>query len=208
MTSSDARKQLLYALRQVLRPIVRISDPRRHPLRRILRASLGGVYIESAIPRRRSIAASTPTRERIALATGVLPGEQVDHYIENEGEAAGGGADARASDYGSVASGIQIRSTLRTYMGFPIRTRIRRASVAATNAATVSTVDPNVSAGLTLDELLRVGSSCSLGRYALSYGFTRISGVRAHVPRANRIFSRFAHPTSQDTRAQLESGQR
>ena len=48
MTSSDARKQLLYALRQVLRPIVRIlirAGIRFDELSELAR----GVYIESAI---------------------------------------------------------------------------------------------------------------------------------------------------------------
>jgi Family of unknown function (DUF6502) len=83
MTSSDARKHLLYALRQVLRPIVRIlirAGIRFDELSELAR----GVYIESAI-RDGVDRGGTPTRERIALATGVTQ-QQVDHYIENEGE--------------------------------------------------------------------------------------------------------------------------
>ncbi|MGH8303146.1 MAG: DUF6502 family protein, partial [Steroidobacteraceae bacterium] len=67
MTSSGARKQLLYALRCVLRPIVRILI--RAGIRFDEFAELArGVYVESAV--RDGIEhAGTPSRERIALAT-------------------------------------------------------------------------------------------------------------------------------------------
>ncbi|MDE2262842.1 MAG: hypothetical protein KGL45_09990, partial [Gammaproteobacteria bacterium] len=82
MTSSDARKQLLYALRCVLRPIIRIlirAGIRFDEFSEVAR----GVYIESAI-RDGVDHAGALTRERVAMATGVTR-QQVDYYIENEG---------------------------------------------------------------------------------------------------------------------------
>jgi hypothetical protein len=55
MTSSHARKQLLFALRQVLRPIVRIL-----------------------------IRAGTPTGSGSPFGQGVTR-QRVDHYLDNEG---------------------------------------------------------------------------------------------------------------------------
>lgn len=82
MTSSDARKQLFFALRRVLRPIVRILI--RAGIRFDEFAELArGIYVESAV-RDGIDDAGTPTRERITLATG-LTRQQVDYYIENEG---------------------------------------------------------------------------------------------------------------------------
>jgi Family of unknown function (DUF6502) len=81
MTSSDTRNQLLYALRCVLRPIIRLlirSGIRCDEFSELAR----GVYIESAI-RDGIDDGATPTRERIVLATGVAR-QQVDYYIENE----------------------------------------------------------------------------------------------------------------------------
>lgn len=79
--SSDARKQLLYAVRRVLRPIVRL----------LIRVGLSfdeftdvarGAYIESAI--RETPGAIRPTRDRIAFITG-LSRQQVDNYVDSEG---------------------------------------------------------------------------------------------------------------------------
>jgi hypothetical protein len=78
--SSDARKQLLYAVRRVLRPIVRL----------LIRVGMSfdefadvarGAYIESAV---RDRSGGIPlTREGIAFITGISR-HQVDYYIDNE----------------------------------------------------------------------------------------------------------------------------
>src|SRR5215469_8986221 len=78
--SSDARKHLLFAVRRVLRPIVRL----------LIRVGIDydefadvarGAYIESAI--RDGSNATLPTRDRVAFVTGVSR-QQVDYYIDNK----------------------------------------------------------------------------------------------------------------------------
>lgn len=78
--SSDARKQLLYAVRRVLRPIVRL----------LIRVGMSfeefadvarGAYIESAIRDRTN--AILPSRDRIAFVTGISR-QQIDYYIDNK----------------------------------------------------------------------------------------------------------------------------
>lgn len=77
--SSDARKQLLFAVRRVLRPIVRL----------LIRVGMSfdefaevarGAYIESAI--REHPSGIRPTRDRIAFVTGISR-QQVDYYVDN-----------------------------------------------------------------------------------------------------------------------------
>ena len=69
MTSIEARKQLLYALRRVLRPIVRLLI--RAGVRFDEFADLArGVYVESAIRDGTNNYFGTPTRERIAVVAG------------------------------------------------------------------------------------------------------------------------------------------
>jgi len=79
--SSDARKQLLYAVRRVLRPIVRL----------LIRLGMSfdefagvarGAYIESAI--REHPNGIPPTRDRVSFVTG-LSRQQVDYYTDNDG---------------------------------------------------------------------------------------------------------------------------
>ena len=153
MTSSAARKQLLYALRRVLRPIVRI----------LLRAGIRfdefselarGVYVESAV-RDGINYGGTPSRERIAIATGVTR-QQVDHYIENEGE-----LPFAEPTLARVA--VEVLHTWHTDSqflgpyGVPLELEFEGAS-GRDFRSLVSNADPKVSAGLVLDELLRVGS--------------------------------------------------
>lgn len=80
--SIDARRHFLHALRRVLRPIIRLLI--RNGIRYDQFADVArGAYVESAV--RDGIAASPkPTREQIALITGI-PRPQVDHYIDDEG---------------------------------------------------------------------------------------------------------------------------
>ncbi len=158
MTSSDARKQLLYALRCVLRPIVRILI--RAGIRFDEFAELArGVYIESAI-RDGVDHAGTPTRERIALATGVTR-QQVDYYIENEGA-----LPVAEPTLARVAVEVLHRwHTDSLYLGpygIPLELEFEGAGGRSFRNL-VSSVDPTVSAGRVLEELLRVGSVAHTG---------------------------------------------
>lgn len=78
--SSDARKQLLYAVRRVLRPIVRLLIRVGMPFNEFTEVARGA-YIESAI--REHPAGIRPTRDRIAFVTG-LSRQQLDYYIDND----------------------------------------------------------------------------------------------------------------------------
>lgn len=78
--SSDARKHLLFAVRRVLRPIVRL----------LIRVGIDydefadvarGAYIESAI--RDGSNGPPPSRDRVVFVTGVSR-QQVDYYIDNK----------------------------------------------------------------------------------------------------------------------------
>lgn len=82
MNSSEIRGRMLFALRRLMRPIVRllIGAGIRFDEFAVLAQ---GVYVENAIrhqPRR----LLSPTRERVAMVTG-LTTHQVDFYIDNEG---------------------------------------------------------------------------------------------------------------------------
>src|SRR5579883_2415080 len=153
MTSIEARKQLLYALRRVLRPIVQIlirAGIRFDEFSELAR----GVYIESAV-RDGIDQASIPTRERIALAIGVTR-QQVDYYIENEGE-----LPMAAPTLARVAVEVLHRwHTDSHYLGpygVPIELKFEDDTGPSVRSL-VSKVDPDVSPGLVLDELLRAGS--------------------------------------------------
>jgi hypothetical protein len=157
MTSRDARKHLLYALRQVLRPIVRIlirAGIRFDELSELAR----GVYIESAI-RDGVDRGGTPTRERIALATGVTQ-QQVDHYIENEGE-----LPVAEPTLARVAAQVLQKwhkdSDYLTADDTPSELEFE-ASSARSFSRLVRELDPAVNPGMVLAELLRAG--------AVSYG--------------------------------------
>lgn len=82
MNSSEMRDRMLSALRRLLRPIVHLligAGIRFEEFAELAR----GVYVENAI-RHGSSGSLPPTRERIAMVTG-LTGRQIDHYIDNEG---------------------------------------------------------------------------------------------------------------------------
>ncbi len=79
--SIDARRHFLQALLRVLRPIIRLLI--RHGIRYDEFADVArGAFVESAI-RDGSKGASRPTRERVALITGI-PRQRVDHYVDDE----------------------------------------------------------------------------------------------------------------------------
>jgi hypothetical protein len=82
MIYSDVRARMLFALRQLLRPIARLligAGIRFDEFAELAR----GVYVENAI-RQESGRPLPPTRERIAMVTG-LTSSQIDHYIDHEG---------------------------------------------------------------------------------------------------------------------------
>ncbi len=151
--SSDARKQLLYALRRVLRPIVKL----------LLRAGIsygefadlaGGVYVESAI-RDSTDRVGAPTRDRIALLTG-LSRQQVDYYADND--------DALPTAAPTLARVItEVLHKWHTdpqYLGpYGIPFELEFDAPGGRNfQALVSQVDSKASPGLVLEELLHSGA--------------------------------------------------
>lgn len=150
--SSDARKQLLYAVRRVLRPIVRL----------LLRVGMSfdefadvarGAYIESAV---RDRSGGIPlTRERIAFITG-MSRQQVDYYIDNENALPTVGPTlARAA--------IEVLHRWHTephYLGpygIPLELEFDLPQNRCFRSL-VAQVDPKASPGLVLEELLKAGS--------------------------------------------------
>lgn len=153
MTSSDARKQLLYALRCVLRPIVRIlirAGIRFDEFSELARAA----YIESAI-RDGVDDAGTPTRERVSLATGVTL-QQVDHYVENEGE-------LPVAQPTLLKVALEVLHRWHKDAGFvaadgtPVELEFEKA-YGRSLSELINEVDPNVAPGMVLAELLRAGA--------------------------------------------------
>lgn len=153
MTSNYARKQLLYALRCVLRPIVRIlirAGIRFDEFSELARAA----YIESAI-RDGVDDAGTPTRERVSLATGVTL-QQVDHYVEHEEE-----LPVAQPTLLKVAVEVLHRWHKDTdYVaadGTPVELEFEK-PYGRSLSQLISEIDPNVGPGMVLAELLRAGA--------------------------------------------------
>lgn len=153
MTSIEARKQLLYALRRVLRPIVRLLI--RAGVRFDEFADLArGVYVESAI-RDGAIRFGSPTRERIAVLAGVTR-HQVDYYIDNEGA-------LPSADPTMAAVLLEVLQKWHTdpqYVGpYGIPLELEFEAPTARNVRRlVGMVDSKANPGLILEELIRVGS--------------------------------------------------
>ena len=151
--TSPADKQLLYALRRVLRPIVRIlirAGIRFDEFAELVR----GVYAESAIRDGLDHALSL-TRTRVSVVTG-LTHQQVDYYIDN--------GDALPSANPSLANilveVLQKWHTDPHYVGpygIPLELEFEVPSGRCFRSL-VAMVDTKVSAGIALEELLRVGS--------------------------------------------------
>jgi Family of unknown function (DUF6502) len=175
MPSSEAHKQLLYALRRFLRPIVRIlvrTGIRFDEFVELVR----GVYIESAI-RDGIDNADTPTRERISLATGVTR-QQVDYYIENE----------RALPVAEPTLSHVVTEVLHKWhthprylgpYGIPVELEFD-APYSRSFTHLVSMVDRTANPGVVLDELLRAGSATHSGENhirALSRVFINPDGM-------------------------------
>lgn len=158
MSSSETRKQLLYALRRVLRPIVRILI--RAGIRFDEFAELArGVYVETAV--RDGIEHSAiPTRERIAVVTG-LTRQQVDYYIDNEGA-------LPLADPTLATALVEILQKWHTdsqYVGpygIPLELEFDSPPGRCFRSL-VALVDRRISAGIALEELLRVGSVTRAG---------------------------------------------
>lgn len=158
MSSSETRKQLLYALRRILRPIVRIlirAGVRFDEFAELAR----GVYVETAV--RDGIEHFViPTRERIAVVTGVTR-HQVDYYIDNEGA-------LPLADPTLATALIEILQKWHTdsrYVGpygIPLELEFDSPPRRCFRSL-VAMVDSRISAGMALEELLRVGSVTHAG---------------------------------------------
>jgi Family of unknown function (DUF6502) len=152
MTSTSG-KQLLYALRRVLRPIVRILI--RAGIRFDEFAELArGVYVESAI-RDGLDHASNLTRARISVVTGVTR-QQVNYYIDHNGAL----PTASPTLAGVLVEVLQKWHTDPLYVGpygIPLELEFEVSSGRSFRGL-VSMVDAKASPGIVLEELLRVGS--------------------------------------------------
>src|SRR6185437_13452820 len=158
MSSSETRKQLLYALRRILRPIVRILI--RAGIRFDEFAELArGVYVETAV-RDGIDYSSIPTWERIAVVTGVTR-QQVDYYIDNEGALPL--ADPTLAT--ALVEVLQKWHTDSQYVGpygIPLELEFDSPPGRCFRSL-VALVDSRISAGIALEELLRVGSVTRAG---------------------------------------------
>lgn len=150
--SSDARKQLLFAVRRVLRPIVRLLIRVGMPFDEF--ADLAkNAYIESAIRDRSGSA--PPTRERIAFITGV-PRQQIDYYLDDR---------QAPPTVGPTLARVAIEVLHRWHTdshylgpyGIPLELEFD-APQGRCFQSLVAQVDPKASAGQVLEELLRAGS--------------------------------------------------
>jgi hypothetical protein len=152
MTSTSG-KQLLYALRQVLRPIVRILI--RAGIRFDEFAELArGVYVESAI-RDGLDHASSLTRARISVVTGVTR-QQVNYYIDNDGAL----PSPSPTLAGVLVEVLQKWHTDPQYVGpygIPLELEFEVSSGRSFRGLVVL-VDAKANPGIVLEELLRVGS--------------------------------------------------
>jgi len=152
MTSTSG-KQLLYALRRVLRPIIRILI--RAGIRFDEFAELArGVYVESAI-RDGLEHAPNLTRARISVVTGVTR-QQVNYYIDKDG----------ALPFASPTLAAVLVEVLQKWhtdpqyvgpYGIPLELEFEVSSGRSFRGL-VAMVDTKASAGIVLEELLRVGS--------------------------------------------------
>jgi hypothetical protein len=152
MTSTSG-KQLLYALRRVLRPIVRILI--RAGIRFDEFAELArGVYVESAL-RDGLDHASSLTRARVSVVTG-LTRQQVNYYIDNDGAL----PSASPTLAGVLVEVLQKWHTDPQYVGpygIPLELEFEVSSGRSFRSL-VAMVDTTASPGIVLEELLRVGS--------------------------------------------------
>jgi hypothetical protein len=150
--SSDARKQLFFAVRRVLRPIVRL----------LIRVGMSfdqfadvarGAYIESAI--RDCSGAGPLTRERIAFVTG-MSRQQIDYYVD-------GGRLRTTVDPTLARVTMEVLHRWHTDphyhgpYGIPLELEFDEPQGRCFRSLVVQT-DDKASPGLVLEELLRAGS--------------------------------------------------
>ncbi|MGA7539386.1 MAG: DUF6502 family protein [Steroidobacteraceae bacterium] len=153
MRSDDVHKQLLYALRRILRPIARLLI--RTGIRFDEFADLArGVYVETAI--RDAIELPIiPSRERIAAITGVARRE-VNRYIDNEGAL----PLADPTLMGIAVEVLQKWHSTPEYAGpygIPLELQFDR-PVDRCIRSLVALVMPNADSTAALEELLRTGA--------------------------------------------------
>jgi hypothetical protein len=150
--SSDARRQLLYAVRRVLRPIVRLLIRVGMSFNEFAEVARGA-YIESAI--REHPNGIRPTRDRIAFVTG-LSTQQVDYYTDN----------SRALPVAGPTLGRLVTEVLHKWhtdpnyagpYGIPLELEFETPHGRSFQSL-VAEIDPTASAGKALEELLRSGS--------------------------------------------------
>jgi len=152
--SSASRAQLLHALRRVLRPVVKVlirAGIRFDEFSELAR----GVYVESAV-RDGLDHVTKPTRARVSMATGVSR-HQVDYYLENEGALPA--ADPTLTNI--LTEVLQKWHTDPLYVGpygIPLELEFEVPGGGRCVRNLVAMVNPKVSAGIVLEELISVGS--------------------------------------------------
>lgn len=152
--SSASRAQLLHAIRRVLRPIIKVLI--RAGIRFDEFAELArGVYVESAL-RDGLDHSARPTRSRVSMATGVSR-HQVDYYVDNEGALPV--ADPTLTNI--LTEVLQKWHTDPQYVGpygIPLELEFEVPGSGRCIRNLVGMVDPKVSPGIVLEELISVGS--------------------------------------------------
>jgi Family of unknown function (DUF6502) len=152
--SSATRAQLLHAIRRVLRPVIKVLI--RAGIRFDEFAELArGVYVESAL--RDGLDHSVkPTRARVSMATGVSR-HQVDYYVDTEGALPV--ADPTLTNI--LTEVLQKWHTDPQYVGpygIPLELEFEVPGGGRCVRNLVGMVDPKVSPGIVLEELISVGS--------------------------------------------------
>lgn len=163
MTPSEVRKQLLYALRRVLGPLVRLLI--RAGVRFDEFADLArGVYVETAI---RDVIESprVPSRGRVAGVTGVAM-RQVDRYIDSEGA-------LPLADPALMAMAVMAVEVLQKWhstpeyagpYGIPLELQFDTPADRCIRSL-VALVVPNADPRVALEELLRIGAVVPAGTH-------------------------------------------
>ena len=159
--ATSSRDQLLYALRRVLRPIVRVLI--RAGIRFDEFAELArGVFVETAI-RDGLDNVTIPTRARVSVVTGVSK-QQVDYFIDNKNAIPA----AKPTLASIMVEVLQKWHTDPQYVGpygIPLELEFEDESDGRSFRTLVSLVDETVSPGVVLEELLKVGSVTYSGEH-------------------------------------------
>lgn len=158
MSSPEARKHLLYALRRVLRPIARLLIRGGIHFNEFAEVAQG-VYVESAI-RDGTEHVSIPARERIAVLTGVTR-RRVDFYIDNEG-ALPKAEPTLAAALVEILHKWHTNSHYAGPYGIPLELEFD-APPGRCFSSLVALVDPKADPAVALEELLRAGAVTQFG---------------------------------------------